>query len=167
MSAGGEDASDGFAAFVVGASPRLRVFAELLTNDRHLAADLTQSALMAVYERWDRLDQPYSYARRCIVNGHRAWWRVWRRRETPVPLDLEGPDLQDHAAAAVTRAQVAAALAELTRREREVVVLRYFADLSEEQTGAELGIAVGTVKSAHSRALNKLRLSAHLAEERA
>jgi RNA polymerase sigma factor (sigma-70 family) len=55
------------------------------------------------------------------------------------------------------------ALRQLTRRERAVVVLRYFADLTEQDTAEELGVTVGTVKSTHSRALAKLRISPELA----
>ena len=104
-------------------------------------------------------DDPYSYARRTMVNASIDWWRRIGRHErlvqaAPEPVRRAGRDPAD---AAEDRAVLHQALALLTRKERAVVVLRFYDDLTEEQTARELGVAVGTVKSTCHRALRKLR----------
>ncbi|WP_344619990.1 SigE family RNA polymerase sigma factor [Dactylosporangium salmoneum] len=159
----GRDAE--FAAFMAGGARRLYRVAYLLTGDAGEAEELTQHALVRTYAAWDRIDggEPYGYARRILVNLHSDWWRRLRRRERPVPELPErtatGPDPAD---AAVERTGVARALRQLTRRERAVIVCRYYLDLTEQQTADELGVALGTVKSAGARALRKLRVDPEL-----
>jgi RNA polymerase sigma-70 factor (sigma-E family) len=148
-----------FTAFVAANGARLLRLAELLTGDPHRAADLAQGALEKAYLRWNRIerDDPIAYVRRIIVNSHRDWWRLRRGRETTtgaVPETASPRDLaDDHARRELART----ALAGLTQRERQVVVLRYYADLSEADIAAELRIARGTVKSTLNRALTRLR----------
>ncbi|MDP9417088.1 MAG: sigma-70 family RNA polymerase sigma factor, partial [Actinomycetota bacterium] len=142
-------------------SPRLVVMAQLLTGDAQRGEDLAQSALVAVYQRWGRLDDPVVYARRCVLNGHRTWWRRRGGREH-LPGDV--PDLAavtDIADDAVRRDLVTRALALLTDRERAVVVLRYLEDLTEAETARELNLALGTVKSTAARALTRPRAHHH------
>lgn len=148
-----------FTAFVTAQGPRLLRLAELMTGDPHRAADLTQTALERAYLRWHRIesDDPTAYVRRIIVNSYRDWWRRRRSREwttDAVPELAEPWDVADRQA---QQDMVNAALSTLTRRERQVVVLRYYADLSEAAIAAELRIAPGTVKSSLFRALNRLR----------
>lgn len=133
--------------------------AYLLTGDWGAAEDLLQSALAITWTRWSSLRDPQAaeaYARRTLVRlSTRRWRRRWHGErpteflpEVPVDGGLSRVDDQ---------AVLAAALAQLPVRQRAVVVLRFFDDLSEADTAAALGCAVGTVKSSTSRALARLR----------
>ena len=158
-----------FSEFVAATSRRLLQIARLVTGDPQRAEDLTQSALANAYRQWPKLREgdPFGYVRRSIVNGHISWWR--RQRTRPEQLLAEMPEwvgVADQSENAVRRDLLARALASLTQRERAVIVLRYFEDLPEAAVAAELGIAAGTVKSTTSRALGKLRVSPHLANDR-
>ncbi|GAB3704647.1 SigE family RNA polymerase sigma factor [Mariniluteicoccus flavus] len=159
-----------FAAFVRDHSPRLQVIARGLCGDPHLAQDLAQQALEKAYLKWGRVrraDDRFAYVRRILVNVHhdRQRRRPWREQVTEHDLEPHGPG-PDVPGAIADREAVRAALAELTPRERAVVVLRYADDLTEADTARELGIAVGTVKSACARALGKLRAAPGLSEVR-
>jgi len=151
-----EETDADFTAFVAANGGRLIHIAELISGEPHRAADLAQAALEKAYRRWNRIrsDDPMAYVRKILVNQHKTWWS--RDREWPgtVPEHVTAHDFaHEHS----QRTVVLGALATLTKRERNVVVLRYYADLSEAQTAAELGIAPGTVKSTLHRALRKLR----------
>lgn len=156
-----------FGEFVQGSWARLAGLAELLTGDPHRACDLVQSALERCYPRWASIRErdPYGYVRRAVVNAHNDWWRRLGRRELP---SAALPDRTLPGDLAVEHAQhdaVQRALDGLSRRERSVIVLRYYEDLSETQIAAVLGVAAGTVKSTAARALGKLRVSADLADD--
>jgi RNA polymerase sigma-70 factor (sigma-E family) len=157
---------EAFATFAVANARRLRHAARLLTGDDGRAEDLVQTALVRAYLRWDRIraDDPTAYVRRVLYTVHADWWRRrWRHEYATAELpDRPGPG--DHAADSAERMRLADALAGLSRRERAVVVLRFYEDLSERETAATLGIAVGTVKSTCSRALAKLRVSPQLTD---
>ncbi|WP_344658995.1 SigE family RNA polymerase sigma factor [Catenulispora subtropica] len=157
---------DDFAAFVAAHGSRLVRLAELMCGDPHRAADLTQTALERAYLRWQRIeaDDPLAYVRRIIVNSYRDWWRR-RGREWSTDAVPDRPVPWDVADRHAEQARVRTALASLTRRERQVVVLRYYADLSEAAIAAELGIAPGTVKSCLSRALTRMRAMPEFATE--
>ena len=148
-----------FTAFVAAHGSRLLRLAELLSGDPHRAADLTQTALERAYLRWHRIesDDPLAYVRRIIVNSYRDWWRLRRNREWSTDQVPEREIPWDVAERHAQQETVRNALKVLTRRERQVVVLRYYADLSEAAIATELGIAPGTVKSCMSRALGRLR----------
>lgn len=159
---------DEFAAFVAAGSRRLLQIARLVTGDPQRAEDLTQTALANAYRRWPavRDGDPFAYVRRSIVNGHISWWR--RQRTQPERLVDELPDWVSVADAVndiARRDLLRRAMAMLTRRERAVIALRYFEDLSEQAVADELGIALGTVKSTHARALAKLRVNPHVRHE--
>jgi RNA polymerase sigma-70 factor (sigma-E family) len=145
-----------FEAFVAARSRHLLHAAHLLTGDRHRAEDLLQTALTRAYLRWDRIDEPEGYVRRTMVNAHTDWWRTkpWREQATS---DLPESPVPDLSRAYDERDAVLAALATLTGRQRAVVVLRYYEGLSEAEIAAALGCSAGTVKSAASRAMAKLR----------
>jgi RNA polymerase sigma-70 factor (sigma-E family) len=158
---------DGFAEFASANARRLRHIARLLTGDPDRAEDLLQIALARSYRRWDRIsryDDPVAYVRRVMVNAHTDWWRRRWRHEVPTGQLPDGPTSGDLAADHADRDLLARALAGLSPRERAVVVLRYYADLSEQEIARTLGVAPGTVKSASARALAKLRISPDLAE---
>ena len=160
----GHDA--GFEAFMSDSAHRLHRVAYLLTNDTGQAEELTQHALVRTYAAWSRIvdGDGYAYARRILVNLHSDWWRRLRRRERPTSQVPErGTAEPDPADAAVARTTVARALQQLSRRERAVVVCRYYLDLTEQQTADELGVALGTVKSTNARALRKLRIDPRIA----
>ena len=157
---------EGFAEFATANARRLRHAARLLTGDDLRAEDLLQTALARTYLRWDRIraDDPMAYVRRVLYTAHADWWRRRWREEYPAAELPDVPAAGDHAAQTVERDRLRAALAGLSPRERAVVVLRFYEDLSERETAATLGIATGTVKSACSRALGKLRVSPVLAD---
>ena len=118
-----------------------------------------QEALVRTYGAWSRIqnDDPAAYARRVLVNARTDSWRR-RRQEHLVEEPPEPPPTpRDPVAVIDERLALVSALRSLSGRERAVIVLRYFVDLSEADTAAELGVSVGTVKSTASRALAKLR----------
>lgn len=143
-----------FTAWAAGCERQLLRSAYLLTGDLHRAQDLVQEALTRVALRWSRLrdGNPTAYARTIIVRDNISWWR--RRREVAVaePHDAASPSIDPDAALVVRRA-----LARLTTRQRAVLVLRHFDDLTERETADVLGVTVGTVKSQNSAALARLR----------
>jgi RNA polymerase sigma-70 factor (sigma-E family) len=156
-----------FSAFVAAQSGRLVHLAELLCGDRHRAEDLVQSALIRTYMRWDRIegDDPFGYVRQAVVNANRDWWRRKQWREVAAGDLPEPPPTSDFAGHVDHRASVLRALSTLTRKERNVVVLRFYEDLDEQGTAQVLDMARGTVKSTCARALRKLRLSPELTDE--
>ncbi|BCB77786.1 SigE family RNA polymerase sigma factor [Phytohabitans flavus] len=163
----GSEHDESFVQFVRESGPQLYRVAYLLTGQTAAAEDLYQTALTRSYTAWRRVREAdaYWYVRRVLVNLHTDWWRAPRnRREWPVSALPERVAPDDPATAVAHRDQVSRALQALTRRERAVIVLRYFGDLSEHDIAQELGVSVGTVKSTAARALAKLRLSPDLTE---
>lgn len=167
----GAGRDEDFTAFVFARSARLVHIARMLCGDAGLAEDLVQTALEKAYLRWDRIElgDPFAYVRQAVVNQHLSWLRrrPWRERPIGTTTDLEfGPIAQvaDPALGVQRRVALTSALNQLTRRERATVVLRFVEDLSEAETAAILGVAVGTVKSTTSRALAKLRATPELAD---
>jgi RNA polymerase sigma-70 factor (sigma-E family) len=154
-----------FAEFVAARSPALLRTAYLLTGDWAAGEDLLQTTLEQCWRRWSRLSgNPEGYVRQAMLRTFLSWRR--RRWTGEVPTqDLPDVRIDDDATAAVDdRDQVWQALMRLPRRQRAVVVLRYFDDLSESETAHALGISVGTVKSQASKALASLRVDAALAD---
>jgi RNA polymerase sigma-70 factor (sigma-E family) len=156
-----------FTDFVTGYQGKMVRLAELLTRDRGRAEDLAQEGFAKAYAAWDRIREgdPAAYVRRCIINANTDLWRRRSRYEQPSPQVPEDFGQVDLAAAFAARDLVLRALAKLTSRERAVLALRFYLDLSELQIAQELGISPGTVKSAASRALAKLRADAELRSE--
>nr|WP_042406087.1 SigE family RNA polymerase sigma factor [Streptacidiphilus carbonis] len=151
-----------FSAFVAARWSALVRTAYLLTGDFHEAEDLVQTTLAKAYPQWRRIrdDTVAGYMRQALVNNNRS--RVRRRRV----VQLLTPFLPDTSAPADADQEpdvLVAALAALPERQRAVVVLRYWEDLSVEQVAHELGCSTGTVKSQASRALARLRTDPNLA----
>jgi RNA polymerase sigma-70 factor (sigma-E family) len=148
-----------FAEWMAARQGRLLRTAYLLTGDPHTAQDLVQSTLAKIYLRWDKIsDRQHvdAYARAALVNEHRSLWRrPWHRREVvseQLP-EQAGPDASYDGRSSALWAYVQT----LPPRQRAVVVLRYYEELTEAETAEVLGISVGTVKSQASRALATMR----------
>ncbi|GAA3229633.1 SigE family RNA polymerase sigma factor [Dactylosporangium siamense] len=143
--------------YVAGNLDRLRRTAYLLCGDWHLADDLTSTVLVKLLRHWKRaaaMEHRDAYVRRMLMS---AWLderrRPWRRESSTDRL----PDRTAAAADADRRLDVLSLLAGLPPRRRAVLVLRYFCDLSVEETAQALGCSEGTVKSQAARALESLR----------
>jgi RNA polymerase sigma-70 factor (sigma-E family) len=151
-----------FVDFVNGANRGLRRTAYLVCGDWGLAEDLVQEALLKLYVAWPRVaasEGIHAYARRTVVNvaidaGRKSTKTPQSGEELP-----ELADRHDAVRAVDTRSVVMAGLRELPPRARACVVLRYFDDLSVEETAEVLGVTPGTVKSQTSRGLTLLRTS--------
>ncbi|MFE7133835.1 SigE family RNA polymerase sigma factor [Streptomyces sp. NPDC057638] len=154
-----EERDGDFEAFVAARGPRLLRVAWLLTGDAHLAEDLLQTVLARVWPKWGRitLDHPEAYVRRALVHTHVSWWRRHWRGEVPHGDVPDAVPVADAYAGVDLEQSLAAAVRALPARQRAVVVLRYFEDLSVEETAATLGCTTGTVKSQSSKALRTLR----------
>ena len=152
----------GFDAFVAGRQAALSRTAYLLTGDHHLAQDLVQAALLQAARHWKRIHtSPEAYVRRAMYHQNISWWR--RRRLTESPL--LGHDGASDAADTDLRLSLDQALARLTAKQRTVLVLRYYEDLTEVETARALHLSPSTVKSTTRQALARLRvLAPELAE---
>lgn len=149
-----------FVEFVEGAEAALRRTAFLVSGDRHRADDIVQDALYKLYLAWPkvrRTGNPFAYARRTVVNAaYDGKRRPWRREVAIADVpDRAGDD--DFAVGHADRDEVLEALRSLGPRQRACVVLRYYEDLSVEQTADILGCSTGTVKSQSARGLETLR----------
>jgi len=144
---------ESFATYVAERRPALVRTAYLLCGDVHLAEDLVQGALIKAVGHWRRIgDHPEPWLRKVIVNEHISRWRKHRGRERLTDAVPDTP-----AASGGADLDLAAALDRLAPRQRAVVVLRYYEDLTEAETARVLGVAIGTVKSQHRDAIARLR----------
>jgi RNA polymerase sigma-70 factor (sigma-E family) len=148
-----------FEEFVAARGDRLYRAAWLLTGDAHAAEDLLQTVLARVWPKWSRIagDNPEAYARRALVNTYASWWRRRWRGETPTQELPDDTAVRDVFAEVDLAQSLAAVVGRLPPRQRAVVVLRYFEDLSVEETAQVLGCRPGTVKSQAAKALRILR----------
>ncbi|MDQ1699722.1 MAG: hypothetical protein QOG34_1585 [Frankiaceae bacterium] len=165
IAAPGRDFDD----FVVGRSATLLRTAVLLcSGDVHAGEDLLQNALLKVAMRWRAArDNPIAYTRAALVNLAHDRHRRLRRRPAEAPLSATVDTLPAHQPEpehAVERDAVVAALRELPARQRVAVVLRYWEDLSVDETAHLMGCSTGTVKSNASRGLDRLRVLLDKAE---
>ncbi|XTZ14029.1 SigE family RNA polymerase sigma factor [Micromonospora echinospora] len=156
---GRDSLEEEFREFVAARSGALLRTAYLLAGDWATAEDLLQTALTKTYLAWKRnggIDAVEPYARRVLVNTSTSWWRRRWHGERPTEV-LPERAATDEIEQQLDRDLLWRHLRALPVRQRAVLVLRYYEDLSEAQTAALLGISVGTVKSQTSRALNTLR----------
>ena len=159
------EARSEFEAWLVAREPSLQRLAHLLAGEPHDARDLVQKTLAKLYLAWDRLDDRHdvdAYARRILVNEHRSSWRRTVRRREVITAEVPERPVDDHPDDGL-RAAVWAFVATLPPRQRAVIVLRYYEQLTEPETADVLGVSVGTVKSQAHRAIASLR--AHLPQE--
>jgi RNA polymerase sigma-70 factor (sigma-E family) len=159
----GVDDEEGFREFVRARLPRLSRAAYLLAGGHAQAEDLLQSALIKAADHWSRVSKagdPEAYVRKILYHEHIRSWRRRRFLEHPTATLPDRTATSDETGRAEMRLVLEQALAKLTRRQRAVVVLRYFEDLSEADTAQVMGTSVGTVKSQTSHALGRLRVLA-------
>ncbi len=165
------DQEQAYADFFASAWPRLYRTALAVAGDPGLAEDALQSAFAKAYASWSRVsraDHPEAYVRRMVVNeviGARrgGWFRRERPHEAPEPPG-GGAASRSPEDGVVERDAVWAAVQALPVRQRAVIVLRYYEDLSEEQIARTLGCSRGTVKSQASAALTNLRRAGALTD---
>jgi RNA polymerase sigma-70 factor (sigma-E family) len=168
------DRYETFDDFVAGAATRLLRAAVFLVTDRHLAEDLLQIAFERTARHWRRVARfgdPEAYARRVLVNL--AIDDTRRRRRKPVLPGGGAQELERIGGAAPDpriadlelRDLIERSLAALPPRQRAVLVLRYWCDLTEREIAADLGVSTGTVKSQAARALARLQQDLTLREE--
>jgi RNA polymerase sigma-70 factor (sigma-E family) len=157
--------------FVQAQLPRLLRYSVMLTGERELAADLVQDVLVKAYRHWTRIvgtDSPDRYVLRMVTNGYLSWRRSWATRHVFAFADLPehaGPD--DLGTAHAARDDMWRRLATLPRRQRAVLVLRYYEQLTDPEIAAVLDCSAGTVRGYAHRALATLRvgLTAELISE--
>ena len=128
-------------------TPMVRL-AFLMLGSEAQSEEVVQDAFITVLERWSQVDNPGGYLRRCVVNG---CLRQLRRARRPVPQPVGAPvaDLAtDHTLDAVRR---------LRPQRQAMVVLRFYADMTQDEIADTLGLSVGTVKSGLHRALGELK----------
>jgi RNA polymerase sigma-70 factor (sigma-E family) len=146
-----------FVEFVEEAWQRHLRLAMLLTGDPARAEELLQDSLVKLYERWRRMRSPeeaHAYLRRILTNGRISWWRRVRRETLVADVPERGYEPPGpHPDADLLRT----ALRRLPPRQRAVVVLRHYEDLSEREIAKVLGCSLGTVKAQNARALQRLR----------
>jgi RNA polymerase sigma-70 factor (sigma-E family) len=152
-----QDETAAFDAFVRARMPELRRFGRVLTGCDEAAADLVQDALERTLLHWSRIqtrDNPEGYVRRIMVNRNISLWRRHRREHLTDELPESGHE-DRHGDTELWRA-----LQALPPRQRTVIALRYYEDLTESEVAAAMGCSIGTVKSQASKAIHKLRLHA-------
>lgn len=154
-----EDLEEEFREFVAARSHALLRTAYLLAGDWASAEDLLQTTLTKTYLAWKRLggiEAVEAYARRVLVNTATSWWRRRWHGERPTEVLPERPS-PDGTAQHAERDALWRHVRSLPARQRAVLVLRFYEDLSEAQTADLLDISIGTVKSQTARALKTLR----------
>ncbi len=145
-----------FNEFVVARSSALMRTAYLLTQDHQFAEDLVQTALFKAAQGWQRITgDPEHYVRRILYTESVSWWRRRTRRVAESASRFDEPS--GVGVDVDVQLSLERALQRLTPRQRAVLVLRYYEDLTEVEAARVLGVGVGTVKSMHRQALARLR----------
>jgi RNA polymerase sigma-70 factor (sigma-E family) len=158
-------APPGFEEFVTFRSTRLLRAAYQLTHDWAQAEDLMQTALAKAWRAWPRLRDeadPEPYVRKIMFNTYASWWHRRWNRERPTGEIPEQAQTSSSLGQVDDRDEVWRALGRLPKRQRAVIVLRFFEDMTEAHAAEVLNCSIGTVKSQTSRALATLRLDASL-----
>ncbi|MFC4334865.1 SigE family RNA polymerase sigma factor [Salininema proteolyticum] len=153
-------ADDEFRDYVEARSAGLHRIAYLLSGDWSTAEDLVQTALTKTYLSWSRIRDRESidaYARRVLYNTNVSWWRKRSNREQPVDRFPDRGAADDFTEELARREYMWKQVATLPKRQRAVIVLRYYENKTDKDIAAFLGVSLGTVKSQASRALASLR----------
>jgi len=147
-----------FADFVSAALPRLLRFGLVLTGNSAAAEDLVQTALARSWRAWRlrRIDDPQAFVRKVMVNSYASWYRQLATSEAVAASVAQNTVITDEATRVDDRDAVWRALLTLPPKQRTVIVLRYYEELSESEIAAVMGTTTGTVKSQASRALRRL-----------
>jgi RNA polymerase sigma-70 factor (sigma-E family) len=152
-----------FEEFARASLPSLLRFSTALTNNRALGEDLVQEVMLRAHGRWAHIsaaDDPASYVRRMIVNEFISWRRKWSRIEprSDIAQLADWPVGSDHAATLAERSALARDIGRLPRKQRAVIVLRYYEDLADEEIAGILGCSPTTVRVHAMRGLRALRV---------
>jgi RNA polymerase sigma-70 factor (sigma-E family) len=156
-----------FAEFAAARLPGLLRYSLVLTGDQDLAQDVVQEVLARAQVRWSKIaraDSPDAYVRQMVLNEYLSWRRRWAVRnvqavgERLVDLGDRRGGSRDHADALVETDELWNRLAALPRKQRAVLVLRYYEQLRDDEIADLLGCAPVTVRSNASKALKSLRL---------
>jgi RNA polymerase sigma-70 factor (sigma-E family) len=159
----GATVRDRFEAFVADRLGRLLRYTTALTCDPYLAQDVVQNVLLRAQHRWARIesmDSPDAYVRRMIINEYLSWRRLRAARtiaSTHSTLDALGTPAADPAGAYAERDAMRHRIAQLPRKQRAAILLRYYEDCTDAEIATVLGCTAGTVRSHISRALQTLR----------
>ena len=147
-----------FAEFVSAALPGLLRFGHVLTGNPATAEDLVQTALSRSWRAWKlrSIDDPQAFVRKVMVNSYASWYRRKATGEMVSANPAQNVIIEDEAARVDDRDAVWRALLTLPPRQRAVIVLRYYEELSELEIAAVMGTTAGTVKSQAARALRRL-----------
>ena len=150
---------DDFVALFEQHHPRALRLAYLLSRDRAASEDVAAAAMARVFERWRRggIDDVWRYLATVVVNEVRRRGRRAALEQRALTLAPRATAGEDTDGATVDRDLLRRLLAELSQRQREVLVLRYYADMSEADIAATLGCSPGSVKTHASRGLARLR----------
>jgi RNA polymerase sigma-70 factor (sigma-E family) len=156
---------DEFERFAVHELVGLLRYAVMLTGDPELARDLVQDVMVKAYSQWKRVgaaDRPDRYVKVMVTREHLMWRRRWAVRHVfPAAVLVDQPSAQaedDYAAVIADRDDLWQRLAKLPRRQRAVLVLRYYEQLTDAEIAQVLRCSAGTVRGYASRALATLRL---------
>jgi RNA polymerase sigma-70 factor (sigma-E family) len=162
-----------FEEFAMARLHSLLRYAVVLTGDPDLAQDVVQEVLARAQVRWRRISEaeaPEAYVRRMVLNEYLSWRRTWAVRhvhavgERLVELDDARGGVRDHAQGVVDADELWHRLATLGRKQRAVLVLRYYEQMEDEAIADLLGCSPATVRSQASKALRRLRLSSERQE---
>jgi RNA polymerase sigma-70 factor (sigma-E family) len=140
--------------------PKLLRFATVLCGSSDLAGDMVQDVALKAHRHWDRVAtaaSPEAYLRKMLVNEYLSWRRKWSRI-VPRAEIIPSEQTADHAEQQADRDQLVTELAKLPRRQRAVLVLRYFGGLSDPEIAETFGCSASTVRAHASRALAALRI---------
>jgi RNA polymerase sigma-70 factor (sigma-E family) len=155
---GGLDADKAVSAIYQQHALGLTRLAFLMLGDRQTAEDVVQEAFCGLYRAWGRISDhanALGYVRTSVLNGSRSALRSTRRVPRPLAVPAAA-SAEATVLAGEERRETVAALRRLPSRQREALVLRYFADLPEQETALAMGVSLGTVKSTTARALAAL-----------
>lgn len=148
-----------FEEYAISSMPRLLGMANAICAHTALAEDLLQDVLIKVHAKWESIAPQTrdAYIRRALVNELISWKRKWSRQISTGPIEFSAAAQADRSVDVIERDAMLGEIGRLPPRQRAVLALRYYADLSDEQIAQDLGCSSGTVRAHASRALATLR----------